>query len=186
MTVSAIERQLNRVAIADAWHTHEVRPAMRRSALRCRWRTERGRWRALRADGRWWDEIILHRLLATATALIWYGYTYPRGFILAHLLGPVSRVEHQRRLAYCSECPYRVVDRGRAYCVGDHGGRGCGCWRSRWWPMSQLGWMTGLAHRPCPAGRFGRASGVAVGRIVAVAKWFRRRFDVRSMPLRSR
>jgi hypothetical protein len=154
MTADAIG---DRLQAARALHEHRPRPTVRGpGALRCRLVAERGRWRALRADGRWWDEVVLHRLLAAAAALVWYGYTYPRGFAVAHALGWVSRAERERRMAICSDCRYRVIHDGRAYCNGDHGGRGCGCPRWWWWPFSRLAWLTWLRNRPCPLGRFPR------------------------------
>lgn len=124
-------------------------PGPKQSWLRGQWGTIRQLWR----DGYGLDEIILHRLLTVAVKVVWYAYTAPRGFLWAHILGPVSWVTAQIRAeVHCNPCPDRQGD----YCGAEHGGRGCSCPRRGWWPFGKLRWKRRLRNWLCPRGRWGR------------------------------
>lgn len=153
------------------------RPAQPLTWWQKRIETERDWWAMLRRNRKGWDEIVLHRALSIVAAMIWIGYTSPRGFLFAHLLGTCSRATLQVRVRACRDCPSRrhkqgLKDVATSHCWGQPGGRTC-CPTGRYWPFSRLGWMLRLVNRGCPLERFKAAPALftfaaLIGVIIAI------------------
>lgn len=147
-----------RIDYADKLHTPTRREeAVKRPGWWARLRSEqRQRAALLRQEGRRLDEILLFEALTITTSLLWHAYVWPRGFVLAHRLGWVSRAEGRRRLeVHCASCRARVLRDGREYCRAERGGRGCGCPESAAWPVGTLAYKRRLRAWACPRGLFG-------------------------------
>ncbi len=59
------------------------------------------------------------------------------------------------RAGHCADCPHRKPRWGRDYCTAEGGIRGCGCWKTWWWPLAGLVYKRRLRGWPCPLGRWG-------------------------------
>lgn len=106
----------------------------------------------LRGNRRRLDEIILFEGITILASITWHAYTWPRGFLLSHRLGWVSRETGERRRAYCDACPFREVVGGREYCRAERGGVGCGCPQTPAWTWGTLTYKRRLRAWPCPRG----------------------------------
>ena len=183
-----------RLAVADARHRSRAKsiardvvggPAVvgdRSARASCSWLArQRAAWVRMRREGYGWDEVLLSRAIRLVTVVVWYGYTFPRGFLLAHALGWVPRAVRDYRRVRCQACEFRRTKDGQDYCFGDHGGRGCGCPRGRYWPFSELRWLVWLANRPCPIGAFPRFV-PRLALILRILTRLRRAFERSSRP----